>query len=211
VVDVLKSKLESVEWAKIGLNEPPVSSQIEILDTSLSKSNEDNQISILNNPHLVTSTSSNNQINQINTVTDEVSNGYVIVKQKLINNANNQPQEQHKQTVNTKSISAQQNYNTNKSQKIDLGNLNDTKAVTNKNNTLSHHTRSSQNNNHNLDDSVSSYDSSLGIVLNIDNLDRDTGDFKYQRRPLFEWLARWLKYFYLNLENNFFLIRNAIK
>ena len=37
------------------------------------------------------------------------------------------------------------------------------------------------------------YDSSLGVVLNVDNLDRDTGEYKYQRRPLFEWLARWLK------------------
>jgi hypothetical protein len=37
------------------------------------------------------------------------------------------------------------------------------------------------------------YDSSLGIVLNVDQLDRDTGENKYKRRPLFEWLSRWLK------------------
>jgi hypothetical protein len=37
------------------------------------------------------------------------------------------------------------------------------------------------------------YDSSLGIVLNIENLDRDTGDYKYQRRPIIEWLSRWLR------------------
>lgn len=38
------------------------------------------------------------------------------------------------------------------------------------------------------------YDSSLGMVLNMDDNDRDTGEYKYQRRPLFEWLNRWLKY-----------------
>ena len=37
------------------------------------------------------------------------------------------------------------------------------------------------------------YDGSLGVFVNMDNVDRDTGDYKYQRRPLFEWLARWLK------------------
>ena len=39
------------------------------------------------------------------------------------------------------------------------------------------------------------YDGSLGVFINVgENIDRDTGDYKYQRRPLFEWLARWLRY-----------------
>jgi hypothetical protein len=46
----------------------------------------------------------------------------------------------------------------------------------------------------NKQDNNQIYDSSLGIVLNVDNLDKDTGENKYKRRPLFEWLARWLKY-----------------
>ena len=37
------------------------------------------------------------------------------------------------------------------------------------------------------------YDGALGVFVNMDSVDRDTGDYKYQRRPLFEWLARWLK------------------
>ena len=45
----------------------------------------------------------------------------------------------------------------------------------------------------NDDASNQMYDSSLGVVLNVDNLDIDTGENKYKRRPLFEWLARWLK------------------
>ena len=36
------------------------------------------------------------------------------------------------------------------------------------------------------------YDTSIGMILN-ESVDRDTGDYKYQRRPLFEWLSRWLK------------------
>lgn len=40
---------------------------------------------------------------------------------------------------------------------------------------------------------ATSYDPTLGIVLNIDNLDNDTGENKYKRRPLFEWLSRLLK------------------
>lgn len=43
------------------------------------------------------------------------------------------------------------------------------------------------------EDNKSYYDSSLGMVLNMEDQDRDTGDYKYQRRPLFEWLNRWLK------------------
>ncbi len=38
------------------------------------------------------------------------------------------------------------------------------------------------------------YDNSMGIVLNVDNLDRDTGENKYKRRPLLEWFARFLRY-----------------
>jgi ATP-dependent Zn protease len=38
-----------------------------------------------------------------------------------------------------------------------------------------------------------SYDPLLGVVLNVDNLEQDTGDNKYKRRPLFEWFNRWLK------------------
>ena len=37
------------------------------------------------------------------------------------------------------------------------------------------------------------YDNSMGIVLNVDNLDRDSGENKYKRRPLLEWLARFLR------------------
>ena len=35
------------------------------------------------------------------------------------------------------------------------------------------------------------------MVLNMEDNDRDTGEYKYQRRPLFEWLNRWLKYSFL--------------
>ncbi|RNA31951.1 zinc finger -like 1 [Brachionus plicatilis] len=37
------------------------------------------------------------------------------------------------------------------------------------------------------------YDPTLGVVLNIDNLENDIGENKYKRRPLFEWLSRLLK------------------
>jgi hypothetical protein len=56
------------------------------------------------------------------------------------------------------------------------------------------HTSSKYEIDNNIDNNRSSsyYDSSSGMILNLGQ-DRDTGDYKYQRRPLFEWLNRWLK------------------
>jgi hypothetical protein len=55
----------------------------------------------------------------------------------------------------------------------------------------SHNRSGGQQQQHNQDGQF--YDSSLGVVLNIENLDRDTGEYKYQRRPIFEWMSRWLR------------------
>ena len=47
------------------------------------------------------------------------------------------------------------------------------------------------------------YDTSIGMILN-ESVDRDTGDYKYQRRPLFEWLSRWLKSRQISNKGSFF-------
>lgn len=65
-------------------------------------------------------------------------------------------------------------------------------ALANEFNSISHN-RIFNASSTNDDASNQMYDSSLGVVLNVDNLDIDTGENKYKRRPLFEWLARWLK------------------
>lgn len=57
-----------------------------------------------------------------------------------------------------------------------------------------------------------SYDPTLGIVLNIDKLDRgdlddrDTGENKYKRRPLLEWLSRFLRYIFTQYTYYFYKI-----
>jgi hypothetical protein len=128
------------------------------------------------------------------TITDEESNGYVIVKPK----APQQQQQQHHQQ--------QQNAPTN-SQATSKFASKKTDSVANKpirtdinlekiTSEPSYHNRQSnqqqQQQQYNNQDGQF-YDSSLGVVLNIENLDRDTGDQKYQRRPIFEWASRWLR------------------
>ena len=113
---------------------------------------------------------------QPSNTTDDESNGFVIItdKKPLIDSSSNSTKIAPK---NEKQI-----------KKTNLVNT----PSTNSNETSSHiRTNTFQQN---QQDNNQMYDSSLGIVLNVDNLDRDTGENKYKRRPMFEWLARWLKY-----------------
>ena len=138
-----------------------------------------------------------------NTVTDDESNGFVIVKQKASQEYNPKPvqptspppsqtttggnkfgkkSEAFKQQAIRSDINLEQ---------IAASVIPDKTGQSSVSTSLSHN-RSNANQNSHLQ-AGQYYDSSLGIVLNVDDLDRDSGAYKYQRRPVFEWFSRWLR------------------
>lgn len=173
VVDVLKQKLEGASWARAGLGQ----SLIQIDDVTTP---EDNSPVPSVESDIPKVPSMNNLLSQ---TTDDESNGFVIVKDKTTNQEKPQvPQIKEEEHVVK---SAQKPKPEQKSVNLDLGRgYNDTYFESVSKN------RANFTETSNLE---ASYDSSLGVVLNIDNLDRDSGDNKYKRRPLLEWFNRLLK------------------
>lgn len=181
VVDALKARLESVTWSRVGLGQSLM--QFDETNTSNEESNLENEkvVNIKN--------SSQSELQAIkpaatnNSTTDDESNGFVIItdknKQQVPINSSNE--NKNNATSNTKLITSNKNEKKIKSP-----------ALANEFNSISHN-RIFNASSTNDDASNQMYDSSLGVVLNVDNLDIDTGENKYKRRPLFEWLARWLK------------------
>lgn len=172
VVNVLREKLQTVKWSRVGLGQPML------------KMNE--SFNVMNNKESDKQSNSSKE--------DEA--GFVIVSEKkekkqreaemtnlLTENPINSSvsKTESKYTDNVKKNHSPNKFN----EKVDDYNE--------KLNTLSHN-RTQVNENCEIRRNLeSSYDPTLGVVLNINNLDRDTGDYKYQRRPVFEWLNRWLK------------------
>ena len=185
VVEALRAKLETVQWSRIGLSE----SLVQIEDATNNTNNIGEEAKLIES---VTSLSSSGNTNNGNTnVTDEESNGYIIVKQKNAQQttSNLADEMNRKETFQSAPQSNQQQNKSNKKSDAKRPDLDQITPLDSKSHIRSNAFASSSTNNSQF------YDSSLGVVLNIDNLDkdRDTGDFKYQRRPLFEWLSRWLR------------------
>lgn len=188
VVEILKQKLESVEWSRVGLGQSLFKN-----DETINMNDDTDLEQILHKP----STKPNS-----NSLEDE-SNGFVIVSEQ--NRLNNQEkliesipavqgvssstqivQNNHIDDSSTNDVQSSQSHQI-KHSKIDMV------MPLASENVLSHN-RNLITGNQDIRRSMEpSYDPSLGIVLNINNLDRDTGDYKYQRRPVFEWFNRWLK------------------
>lgn len=200
VVDVLRNKLESVEWSRAGLGQ----SLLKIED-AIDMNDESNSLIDTEAKQDITPTETNK--NNITPIEDE-SNDFV-----FINEQHNQIAQNNRTTVNdsiiphdeaapienlivknTKSVSQtnnikhfkpQQQQQDQKQTKIDMFGSNE--------NILSHNRTQITDKSDIRRSTEPVYDPSLGIVLNINNLDRDIGENKYQRRPVFEWLSRWLK------------------
>ncbi|CAF0717654.1 unnamed protein product [Brachionus calyciflorus] len=164
VVDVLKQKLETTNWARVGLGQTLIQ-----IDEVL---NPDENLKIESDIPKVSSM--NNLLSQ---TTDDESNGFVIVKDKLINQEQNQVHSNLTPQPQTETVLKQK--------KADQKTANLDYFYENVSKNRANFTETS-----NLEPF---YDPSLGVVLNIDNLDRDTGENKYKRRPLFEWFSRFLR------------------
>jgi hypothetical protein len=202
VVDILRNKLEATSWARVGLGQ----SLLEIGDSTLADIDDAGQASTIeiNNREKPINSNLSSTSNLLTAVTDDESNGFVIVngKKKHVpstgkttfsdsssthhhhhhhidtsSHHSNQKQEQQKQHLvkSSNRIQESQDQHTNESQSHyhNRAGIAQTSSQDNE----SHHVAGSQD-----------------VILNVDNsLDRDTGDYKYQRRPLFEWLNRWLR------------------
>lgn len=179
VVDALRSKLETVKWSRVALGHP-------ILGEKINKDSE-SELSFKEEKDV--------QENKFLNGLEDESNDFVIVT------------EQNKQ-IKTNDKSAEAPDNKTYQEKNLANNENDTNIFLKQNRSLHNksdlfqseenklsHNRTLISDTHDVRRNTEpSYDPSLGIVLNINNLeDRDTGEFKYQRRPLFEWFNRWLK------------------
>lgn len=185
VVDVLRQKLETVKWSRVGLgqslnNTDETIKQIKA-EESLNSHVTQNEQKDENVPLFTKPNSTNSH--------EDDSNGYVIInKQNQQKKQENLEPRNHAQNVN-KSESVNK---TNSEQINTIASTSSDQMPQYIPNSLSHNRTqiSDSQINRNIE---SSYDPSLGVVLNINNLDRDTGEYKYQRRPVFEWLSRWLK------------------
>lgn len=185
VVDILRKKLESVEWSRVGLGQSLLQ-----INESL---NIQDEISDLSELEIQKQQVVKKSLNGL----EDESNGFVIVseqqqnrsssQEKLIDNTNDTSSQflaadltpTVKKTKNIKPSKP------NREENVDL-------VMPLQKNILSHN-RTQINEKDVQRDMESSYDPSLGVVLNITNLDRDTGEYKYQRRPVFEWFNRWIK------------------
>jgi len=173
VVEALRQRLQSGNWARIGLGESLLR-----LDTDLSERSINTALNRTTPGPMASD--------------DESSNGFVIVsdqnqqKQKVPpqpkTSSNNATKSSLGRQTSVKSSVQQQQQQV----KLDMNRnfVDETSSETS-----GHYNRGSTFHSNN----EIGYDATLGMVLNINNLDRDTGDYKYQRRPLFEWLSRWLK------------------
>lgn len=169
VADALRKKLESVEWSRVGLGQKNTNEPI--LDM--------NDLVV---PEVDKQHSAKSSIGL-----EDESNGFVIVSERNQSNS----QEKLLNTTDTSSpIEAKKSKNNKNSKAIQEAKVDLVMPLSE--NVLSHN-RTQVNDKEVRRSTEPSYDPSLGIVLNINNLDRDTGDYKYQRRPVFEWLNRWLK------------------
>nr|BAJ96624.1 predicted protein [Hordeum vulgare subsp. vulgare] len=209
VVDMLRKKLETVSWSRVGLGQSP-------LVANSGGGNEESPT----RPLLAASTSTNSA--------DDESNGFVIVSQQnkdkpTATSVNYSSQQQAitspqllSQTTNSSSLvdtattaskisQQQQKLLTNKvksdinspipqqSSKFEFEQTNRSKFDARDLDTITpvYHNRVAG---HIVSNQEQTYDPSLGIVLSIDKLeDRDTGENKYKRRPLLEWLQRFLR------------------
>jgi len=168
VVDVLRKKLESVEWSRAGLGQSllKIDDNLDINDEE--ETQEETVIKKSNN--------------------EDESNGFVIVSEQQ-----NQQTKKVDNKENSSTISEAENVQQNQrlSKKTEFSNNEIVTPLLAQENILSHHNRENKEMRKTLEPTN---DSSLGVILNINNLeDRDTGEYKYQRRPVFEWLGRWMK------------------
>lgn len=185
VVDILRKKLESVEWSRVGLGQ----SLLQINESLVIEDDISSPSELEIEKHQVVKKS-------LNGLEDD-SNGFVIVSEQQQNRSNSQ----EKLLYNTNETSSQlpvvdstpivkktkniKPSNISREEKVDL-------VMPLSENILSHN-RTQISDKEVKRNMESSYDPALGIVLNISNLDRDTDDYKYQRRPVFEWLSRLMK------------------
>lgn len=190
LADALRNKLESASWARVGLSESlviilsllsnwlicstPICFKIPVDSSSES------------NLKLTESITSEISVSNQANVVEEESNGFVIVKSK---SQGSETSSQQLGKENTSNKLAKKPSEPNKSSTSMTTTT--TTTIANDSSNVSHHNRSGGSYQQNQQ---FEYDPSLGVVLNVDNLDRDTGDYKYQRRPMFEWLARWMRY-----------------
>jgi len=178
VADALRAQLETVSWAKTGLGRSMLKMAADDIetDTNTTKENDINH----------TSRPSNNNNNN---TTDDESNGFIIIKDKA--NASNH------NNLNSNSQKATSSASTNSSSSNINNEINSTSETSHIRGAFHNNNINNNNINNNNNKKNQFYDSSLGVVLNVDNLgssdDKDSAENKYKRRPLFEWLSRWLK------------------
>lgn len=124
----------------------------------------------------------NQQTIKTNKLKEDETNGFVIV------NEQNKQKAQENSMISTDNLNVSRNF------------LNTEASETSKLFTSHDDEKNSFTNRMFINDNIevrrnqeTTYDPSLGVILNISNLDRDVGDNKYQRRPILEWLNQWLR------------------
>lgn len=191
VVDILKRKLETTNWSRVGLGQ------------SLLNIKENLNIDEQNNNEIEYK---EEKINIANSPEDEA-NGFIIVNEHNKKTIVDEKSETSQNTLKPFKSSTKVKSNVTETSTNDI---NKNTAVNFEENRLKNfkssddkridsfeygsHNRTLIAQSHEITSNLdTSYDPSLGIVLNINNLDRDTGEYKYQRRPVTEWFSRWLK------------------
>lgn len=170
VVNALREKLQTVKWSRVGLGQPmlKVNESFNIVNKELDKQSSSSKEDEANGFVIVSEKKDKKKEAEMAISTTEDSS---FAKSESVFTDNNKKKTSHSPTK----------FN----EKPD--------AYNEKLNTLSHNRTQITENYEIRRNLETSYDPSLGVVLNISNLDRDTGDYKYQRRPVFEWFNRWLK------------------
>lgn len=189
VADALKEKLKSASWSRIGLGQ----SIIEDSSAGLEAESVEGE-----RPDFVSTTVATTT----NGVEDEKSDFVIVPKQLSSASTADKPAKSAAQTTSSKPNTSSMltaNKASNMKVKSELNRAFDpspgqTTA------TLKHN----RNMPNQYEDDSQIYDTSIGMVLNESGVDRDTGDYKYQRRPLFEWLSRWLKSRQISNKGSFF-------
>jgi hypothetical protein len=221
LADILKTKLATTSWAQVGLLADTAAS-IDAAPQHQDEPSAPPPSQPMNSSMIPAHLKANNSINNLSSgaaSTDDESNGFIIVSQKqkqnkqqqqqtatnntsIVTNNRQQQQQQHMQlspdlirayNLDSNPLPAfqhhdqQQYYNQSAPTFVNRGQL---QQQTNDILISSNHNQS--------------YDTNLGMVLNMpkNHMDPDSDEQKYQRRPLLDWLNRWLMSRQLKGKNN---------